>query len=483
LKPPFESNGFFLLENNIAETLMKRDPEGKVSEQGMGKIEPKILKGTRDFLPFEMARRNGVMRVIRDLFERFGYVEIETPILCPAETLLGKYAPEEEKRTYHFEDAGGRRIALPYDLTVPFARYVAAHFRNLPMPFKRYQIQRVWRAEKPQKGRLREFYQCDIDILGTRSLICEAEMAKIMVEVFRSLGLEDFKIRINSRRLINGILRAFGVAEDRFAEVTRQMDRLTEVGEEAVASAIETFGIAHGLSLLSLLKPEGSNRETLRKLQKHDTSEIEDFFSYCEGFSVPASYLDFVPTLVRGLDYYTGIVYEAVSPSANIGALCAGGRYDDLCSLFCEENFSGVGVSFGFERLMLVLEALSPRKETKLNSQVLVTLFDQDSVNDGLELYNDLIDAGMHSEIYFEPGNLSRQLKYADKKKIKFVILRGPEERRAGTVAVRAMKNGKQKTLPRNQLLSYFKGYYEGNEASDSDPEQREAARREPFFP
>jgi len=185
----------------------------------MKKIEPSILKGTRDFLPADMARRNFVMAKIRNIFERFGYAAIETPILSPAETILGKYGEEGDRLTYHFKDAGDRDIALPYDLTVPFARYVAANWPELPIPFKRYQIQRVWRAEKPQKGRLREFYQCDIDVVGTKSLLVEAEVARMVFEVFTTLGIKGFKIRVNSRRLMNQVLDSFGAGTNAAATI------------------------------------------------------------------------------------------------------------------------------------------------------------------------------------------------------------------------------------------------------------------------
>ncbi|MFA5947790.1 MAG: ATP phosphoribosyltransferase regulatory subunit, partial [Candidatus Gracilibacteria bacterium] len=228
----------------------------------MKKISPIILKGTRDFLPQEMAKRLYVMDRIRKIFEKFGYDTIETPIICPAETILGKYGDEGDKLTYSFNDNGDRRIALPYDLTVPFARLVAANWRDIPMPFKRYQIQRVWRAEKPQKGRLREFYQCDIDIIGTKSLIAETEIAKVITEVFNSLGFKNITIRINSRRLLNTVLKAFSIPEEKNIDIIRQIDKLDKIGEENVIFGIEKLGIKEGKEILKLLKPEKTNSET-----------------------------------------------------------------------------------------------------------------------------------------------------------------------------------------------------------------------------
>ncbi len=425
----------------------------------MTKIQPIILKGTRDFLPMDMAKRNLVMNQIRNIFAKFGYDEIETPILCPAETILGKYGDEGTKLTYNFETKGETRIALPYDLTVPFARLVAANWQELPMPFKRYQIQRVWRAEKPQKGRLREFYQCDIDIIGTKSLVAEAEIAKIIVTVFRELGFQKFKIKINSRRLLNDILKSFNVPEDKILEAIRIIDKLAKIGEQAVVEMLKEIQIDKADEILKLLKPESTNLETFKKLSKYDLSELQTFFKYCEEFKISNEYLEFDPSLARGLDYYTGISFEVVEQGLDFGTLCAGGRYDNLCSLFCNENFSGVGVAFGFERIMLALEQMKKLDSVSLNSQVLITLFDENSTKDAFDLYDELTSAGIKCEIYFEPSKLNKQFKYADKKKIQFVVLRGSEEIAKDEVSIKVLSTGKQKNIPRKQLVSYLKGY------------------------
>ncbi len=423
-------------------------------------IEPKILRGTRDFLPKDMVKRNFVMDTIRKIFERFGYDPIETPIICPADTILGKYGDEGNKLTYNFKDNGGRLIALPYDLTVPFARLVAANWRDLPMPFKRYQIQRVWRAEKPQKGRLREFYQCDIDAIGTRSLISEAEIAKIIVTVFSELGFGNFTIKVNSRRLLNNILDSFNISKNQLIKVIRIIDKMDKIGEEGVREMLEEIGVKQAKDILRLLKPSKDNKSTIEKLSNYDLTEIKEFFKYCDEFSIPNKYLEFNPSLARGLDYYTGISYEVVSDDFDFGTLCAGGRYDNLCSLFCNEDFSGVGVAFGFERIMLALQEMD-KLNSQLNSTVLVTLFDEQSTADALSVYCELIKGEINAEIYFEPSKLSKQFKYADKKKIPFVLIRGPEEIEKDEVNIKSMKSGKQKSIPRNQLISYLTSYYE----------------------
>ncbi|MBU1018703.1 MAG: histidine--tRNA ligase [Patescibacteria group bacterium] len=415
-------------------------------------IQPKILKGTRDFLPEDMAKRNFVMEQIRKVFEKYGYDTIETPVIAYAETILGKYGDDGDRLTYSFEDSGGRRIALPYDLTVPFARLVAANWQDLPMPFKRYQIQRVWRAEKPQKGRLREFYQCDIDVIGTKSLIAEAEIARVVVDVFKELGFEDFKLKINSRRLMNAILESLGVLEDAPA-VIRSIDKMDKIGEEGVREELEKKGFDSGkISRLFKVLAE-------KDFADYDTSEIYEFLQLCKDFKIDEEYLEFDPYLARGLDYYTGITYEVICDEAGLGSLCGGGRYDDLCGLFCKEDFSGVGVAFGFERIMIALEKMGKLKKIPLNSKVLVTVFDEESSGDALGIYTSLIEAGINSEVYFEPDKLSKQFKYANKKKISFVVVRGSQERAKNEVTIKIMETGRQKTIPENQLISYIKGY------------------------
>lgn len=423
-------------------------------------IEPKILKGTRDFLPEDMAKRNLVMDKIKRVFERFGYDTIETPVLNYAEVILGKYGEEGDRLTYAFEDRGGRRIALPYDLTVPFARLFSANYSRLPIPFKRYQIQRVWRAERPQKGRLREFYQCDIDIIGTQNLIAEAEIAKVMFDIFQELGFEKFVIQINSRRLMNGILKFFKI-ESKAQEIIRVIDKIDKIGQEEVQKELSKLGLEKETieSLINFLTADATNESTLEKLKSFDTAEIEEFLKLCAEFKIPEKYIKFNPSLARGLDYYTGIVYEVKSEEVNLGSLCGGGRYDNLCGLFCKEKFSGVGVAFGFERIMIALEELKKLSDVRLNARVLVTLFNGAKSRDVLSIYTTLLGAGINSEIYLQPDALSKQFKYADKKGIPFVVIQGPEEIEQDAVTVKMMKNGKQKTLPVNQLISYLKGY------------------------
>ena len=423
-------------------------------------IRPKILRGTRDFLPKDMAKRHLVMDRIKSVFVNFGYSAIETPAMEYAETFLGKYGDEGSRLTYTFKDKGGREVALRFDQTVPFARFVATYHKALPMPFKRYQISPVWRADRPGKARYREFYQCDIDIIGTKSLLAEGEIAKVMTRVFEVLGFREFVIKYNSRRLINSILTALNVPRGKQVEVIRILDKLGRIGRAGVEKELAPHLSGETTQrLLDIITREGSNEEKIGWLQAYDIREIEGFLGICDAFVVPKEKLVFDASLARGLDYYTGIVFEAFLTHVDLGAVCAGGRYDSLCSMFSRERFSGVGVAFGFDRIMLAMDERDMFRDTRLNSRVLVTYFDEATLPNSLRILNDLQTANINAEIYFEPEKLGKQLRYAHKKEIPFVVMCGPDERERGEATIKVMKTGKQKTIPQSQLTAYLNGY------------------------
>lgn len=425
-----------------------------------GLIRPKILRGTRDFLPKDMAKRHLVMDRIKSVFVNFGYSAIETPAIEYAETFQGKYGDEGSKLTYTFKDKGGREVALRFDQTVPFARFVAVYHKALPMPFKRYQISPVWRADRPGKARYREFYQCDIDIIGTKSLLAEGEIAKVMTRLFEVLGFREFVIKYNSRRLINSILTALHVPTEKQVEVIRILDKLGRIGRAGVEKELTPQLSGETTQrLLDIITREGSDEEKIGWLQSYDVNEIEGFLEICKAFAVPKKKLVFDVSLARGLDYYTGIVFEAFLTHVDLGAVCAGGRYDGLCSMFSREQFSGVGVAFGFDRIMLAMEERDMFQNIRLNSRVLVTYFDEATLPNSLGILNDLQTANINAEIYFEPEKLGKQLKYADKKEIPFVVICGPDELERGEATIKVMKTGKQKTIPQSQLTAYLNGY------------------------
>lgn len=425
-------------------------------------IEPKILQGTRDFLPQQMAKRLYVMQQIRGVFERFGFDTIETPVIEYAETLLGKYGDESGKLVYRFQDNGKRDIALRYDQTVPFARLVAANYQQLVMPFKCYQISRVWRADRPAKGRYREFYQCDVDVIGTDSLLAEAEIAKIIRDVLFTLGLKKIKIRCNSRKLLDQILEYAGIDLNLKAAVINILDKILKIGEEKVLVELaDLLGVEKAKAVMQKVTVKGSNIQKLNDINLAATDEVNDFLKLCSDYGIEDEILVFDPSLARGLDYYTGIVFEVDCEEVNIGSLCGGGRYGDLCSLFCKEKFSGVGVAFGFDRIMLALEELNMLNEIAMNSSVLVTCFSEESLPDSLSIVNEIRAAGINAEVFFEATKLAKQFKYADKKKVDFVVVCGPDELAKGEVTVRNLATGKQIAVPRLQLVSYLKGYEE----------------------
>ncbi len=423
-------------------------------------IKPEILKGTRDFGPETMAKRRYVMDQIEQSFIRFGYDTIETPVIEYAKTLLGKYGDEGSKLTYSFEDNGGRQIALRYDQTVPLARFVAMYYAELPMPFKRYQISRVWRADKPAKGRYREFYQCDVDVIGTNSLLSEVEMAMIIKTVFERLGFERFVIAFSSRRLINSVFSSLEIPQSRTAEVLRELDKLSKTGEQEVRGNLGKFLKKNAIeALMEIVLLAGTNEEKIANLNKYDTSEVQTFLSLCKQAGLNDKYLQLDLGLARGLDYYTGIVYEVFLTDFSVGAVCAGGRYDDLCSLFSEKKISGVGVAFGFDRIMTVMEESENLKDLNLNSQVLISNFDSRTLEENFKIAEELRAEGIITELYFEEAKLAKQLKYADKKRIPFVILYGADEAEKNCIAIKMMRSGKQQVIPRNQITNYLKGF------------------------
>lgn len=422
-------------------------------------IKPEILKGTRDFLPEEKAKRDYVMNKIRGIFESFGYDTIETPVIEYAKTLLGKYGDEGSKLVYSFEDNGGRNIALRYDQTVPFARLVAQYNQELPMPFKRYQISRVWRADKPGKGRYREFYQCDIDLIGTTSLMADAEVATVMNRVLSGLGFQNFEIQFNSRRLMNQIFSELSIGEKTVPDVLRIMDKIEKIGAEEVRKELRLFLDESIVDrLLDVLLMTGSNAEKLEQLSAFDTTEVQRFLETAAAYGVPEGALVFNLSLARGLDYYTGIIFEAVLTDVEIGSVAGGGRYDNLCAMFTKQEISGTGVAFGFDRLVLAMDELGLLDSVKLNAQVMVMNFEE-TLSESLELVQELQAAGVNTEVYMESAKLSKQMKYADKKQVPFVVIYGENERDSEMVTVKMMKSGKQIEVPRAQIAAYFTGF------------------------
>lgn len=392
-------------------------------------IEPRTLKGFRDFLPLEARKRQYVMQALRKVFESYGFEPLETPALELEDILSGKYGEEGDKLMYRFTDNGDRRVAMRYDQTVPLARVAAQYQNDLPSPFKRYQIQNVWRAENTQKGRYREFLQCDIDTLGTNSNLADAEILATVAQAYTTLGFTNFKILCNDRKL-------FQELETR-AIIT--IDKLKKIGEEAVIAELEKIGVS---------------KDTFNAIKNAPIPEdLEDIFNSATRFGVSPEVLVFDPTLARGLDYYTGLIFEVVVDAYPVGSLCGGGRYDELVGMFTKNNIPAIGCAFGFDRTIEAMDALNLFPSSLTTTQVLVTIFEPALTDASFAAANILRTANINTEIYLDTNaKMDKQLKYANKKNIPYAVIIGPDENNSGQVTVKDLVRGEQKSVLLSEL-------------------------------
>jgi len=392
-------------------------------------------KGFRDFLPEKSLQRNFLIEKLKTLFERFGFDPLETPTLEYAEVLLGKYGEEADKLIYIFEDKGGRKLGLRYDQTVPLAR-VVSQYQNLPKPFKRYQIQSVFRAENPQKGRFREFIQADIDIVGEESLLAEVEIIAASLKIFKELGFKKTKIFINDRKNFENLDK----------KVISAIDKLEKVGEEKVIEEIaKTKAISNDeakaiLDQIKNKKPTEAILKLFSLLKTYNLKEEEDFV--------------FKPTLARGLDYYTGIIFEAVDDNYKGGSLGGGGRYDNLIGIFLENSIPACGFAFGFDRLLEAGNELNLFLKKSTATKVLVTIFSKNFIEKSIKVAAFLREKNINTEIFLNPEKkLDKQLKYADKKGIPYVLILGEEEVKKNVVKLKDLKTGGQKEFSLEEAL------------------------------
>jgi histidyl-tRNA synthetase len=458
----------------------------------MAMIKPSIPKGSRDFFPHEMARRNYIFNTISSVFQKYGYQEIQTPAMESLDTLTGKYGEEGDKLIFKVLNSGDfiskvpadrlesrnsqlitpliSEKALRYDLTVPFARYVVMHQNNISLPFKRFQIQPVWRADRPQKGRYREFYQCDADVVGSESLLNEAEFVLIYFEALTKLGLKDFTVRINNRKILSGIAEVVG-KPDLIVDMTVAIDKLDKIGFEGVTKELLERGFTN--EDIEKLRPvillEGSNHskiEHLKPVLKNSDiglkgiEEIETIINYIRLLN-PGSSPQMIPeldiTLARGLNYYTGAIFEVKSNEVSIGSIGGGGRYDDLTGMFGLKGLTGVGISFGADRIYDVLEELELFPEDFVEStKVLISNFDPEAEKYALPLVQKLRDAGISAEIYPSSGKLKKQMNYANSKNIPYVILIGSDEIESASLTFKNMKSGDQQRLTIDQVITFL---------------------------
>ena len=442
-------------------------------------MKPGIPKGTRDFLPAQVAKRNYIFSVIKSAFQTYGYVPIETPVMEKLSTLIGKYGEEGDKLLFKILNNGDflkkadkkaiengqsaklvSSIAdrgLRYDLTVPFARFVTMHQNDISFPFKRYQIQQVWRADRPQKGRYREFYQCDADVVGSGSLMYEAELLQLFDKVYAELKI-PVTIKINNRKILFGMAESVGVA-DKFMDMTISLDKLDKIGEEKVVIEMVGRGIAEeqAKAVIKLLDIKG-----LDELEKafvnsptglKGVEELREFHNYIDK-APTQNKLEFDISLARGLNYYTGCIFEVVTEAVQIGSIGGGGRYDDLTGVFGLKGVSGVGISFGFARIYDVMEELNlfPPEVTQ-SLDVLLVAFDEDSHKYAFEVLSQLRVAGIKADLYPTPAKLKKQMKYANDIKVPKVILIGSEEKETGLLTVKNMVSGEQEKVVVQELI------------------------------
>ena len=433
-------------------------------------------RGMRDFLPDDVRRREYVMGVIADVYRKYGYEPLETPAVENIETLTGKYGEEGNKLIFKIlrrgeqETSGGADLALRYDLTVPLARVVAEYRSKLPRIFKRYQIQPVWRADRPARGRFREFYQCDVDVVGSKSPLVEAELCAAASDVLTRLGFADFTIRLNHRDVLGALLRGAGVPADRAGDALVALDKLDKVGADGVARELEARGIAEGArtNLLAWLgvgaaagleRPaewlESIGREiALDERERGGFENLRDIVRLAAETSA-APHLRLDPSLARGLSYYTGAIME-IAVADLTGSLGGGGRYDNLIGMFLGEDVPACGFSLGLERILVVMteRGMFPGSVAGAASDVLVTLWNMEGAGDALALAADLRASGLRVEVYPDADKLGKQFKYASAKGIPFVAVVGEDEAARGEVTVKDMRTGEQRRVPRSETAS-----------------------------
>jgi histidyl-tRNA synthetase len=434
------------------------------------KVQPRVPRGMRDILPEQMIRRHYVIDVIRGVFEEFGFEPLQTPAIELSEMLMGKYGPDAEKLIYHASHPGGKEaLALRYDLSVPLSRVVAMH-PDLVKPFKRYQISPVWRAERPQKGRYREFYQCDADTVGSASMLADAETLNVIYAVLTRLGFQQFVMNINDRKIITGIGQFSGVPAELLGGLYRSIDKLDKVGLEGVREELRTNEIPESVvdRLLGLLQIRGDNTVVLASLRQQladypiaveGIGELEEVTGYLRSLGIADTFFRVNFAMVRGLEYYTGPIYETTVEEPKMPSITGGGRFDDLIGMFTNRSFPATGTTIGIERIIDVMEELDmlPPSVGKSVAQVLVTRFDQSLTNQALKTASDLRAAGIKTVLYFDSDSLGAQIQYARKKDIPYAVILGPDEVAAGKVTIRDVRKGAQESVAADEIVAALK--------------------------
>ncbi len=435
----------------------------------MEKVAAKTLPGFMELLPQEQILFNQMKEKIQKTYEKFGFLPIDTPVIESTEVLLAKAGGETEKQLYSFSK-GDSNLTLRFDLTVPLAKYVAMHANELSFPFRRYQIGKVYRGERAQRGRFREFYQCDIDVIGDGELniINDAEIPSIMYNVFRELGLENFCIRINNRKILNGLFEAID-AKEIAVDIMRIIDKIEKIGPENVKEELKVLNLAEENieKVMNFIKITGSTDEKLEALNnfniQNDTfktgvSELNEVIKYIRLFNVPEDYFTVDVSIARGLDYYTGTVYETfLNDYKSIGSICSGGRYNNLSEYYTDRKMPGVGMSIGLTRLFFVLNDVNLIKtQQKSISKVLILSMVPD-LKPAIETANKLRNEGINTEIYFDDKKIKAKFKYADKLQIPYVIVIGEDEILTNTLTLKNMTTGEQERKTLEEIIELLK--------------------------
>lgn len=436
----------------------------------MEKVQPKTLSGFMELLPNEQVLFNQMVDKIRGSYEKFGFLPIDTPVIEASEVLLAKAGGETEKQLYTFTK-GDSNLTLRFDLTVPLAKYVAEYYNQITFPFRRYQIGKVYRGERAQRGRFREFYQCDIDIIGDGELniINDAEIPAIMYETFKSLGLENFSIHINNRKILNGLFEEANVKE-KSVDIMRTLDKIEKIGKDTV---IAIFKDDYNMKqesidvIVNFIEITGTTDEKLEKLAKlgidnelytKGVEELAEVVKFIRLFNVPEDAFEIDLSIARGLDYYTGTVYETfLNDYKSIGSICSGGRYNDLAGYYTDKELPGVGMSIGLTRLFFILNDIGLIKTDKKSiSDVLVVSMVED-LSKSIEVANELRNAGINTEIYFDNKKIKAKFKYADRLNIPYVIVIGEDEIKSGMFTIKNMQEGLQEQMPIDEIINKLK--------------------------
>lgn len=429
-------------------------------------IKPQTLKGFRDFLPDQMMAREHLQEVARKVYRSYGFSPIDTPALEYTEILLGKGGNETDKQMFRFDDQGGRDVSMRFDLTIPFARFAAQHLNDIGVPFKRYHLGTVWRAEKPQKGRYREFMQCDFDTIGTSSNSADIETLFVIHDLMVAIGFDKFVIRVNNRQVLNGLLESLGVT-DKTVGILRALDKLPKIGAEKVRREMTNdVGVSddQAKKVLELSSLQGSNNEILAQLEQllsgseagqKGVACLTQLFDACAKAGLPEERVELDVSIARGLDYYTGTIYETFLTDERVssfGSVCSGGRYDNLAGLFTSQPLPGVGASLGLDRLLAAMEELGMVDNASTPAPVLITMLDKNHVADYLSLGRQLRQAGIATEVFPDVKQMGKQMKYANQKGFRVAVIAGSDEFEQSVWQVKDLAAGEQQSVSHDQL-------------------------------